>query len=315
MTETGRVHFLQQRCTYTIFRFPWITCTLCAVCIAVYYTRETFQMSYARDHCELIARGWSLRVPNDPNNIQNKYRTDAPDDCDNHKYWYTAATHSIAHNTERHLWQNILILVIAGTILELTESSARALLTVLIAGPTSAAGHGIVHDNPVRGVSGIVYGIIVYQIALVAKNFREMQFRDDGSFLVIYRSALSAASSRLVIGALLLISEIAVSVNSTNISHSGHAAGALAGALCGLAFGSNVIIEPLEIIIPFVGVLGLFGMILGVLASGQFYAALWMWFATLASLPLIYKEVVRWGLMWHLRFSSSPPSIFILRNR
>lgn len=314
MRKTGPVHFLQERCTYTVFRFPWVTSTLCAVCIAVYYTDESFQISYARNHCELIERERGLLNPEDPNHIANKGAVDGPA-CDNHKYWYTAATHSIAHNSGEHLWQNIVILAIAGTILELTESSARTLLTVLISGPASAAGHGILHDNPVRGVSGVVYAVIAYQIALVAKNFREMRFRDDGTFLVIYRSALSAASSRLIIGAMLLISEIVVSVNSTNVSHSGHAAGAIAGVFCGLAFGSNVIVEPLEIIIPFVGVIGLFGMILGVLASGQFYAALWMWFATLASLPLIYKEVARWGRMWHLQFSSSPASIFILPNR
>lgn len=255
--------------------------------------------------------------PDDPNNVLNKMNTVSQDkrECDEEAYWYTPATHSIAHTTDNHLWQNMVTAAIAGTILELTESSARVLLTVLVSGPASAGGHGIVYpNNPVRGVSGVVFAFIIYQLALAAKNFREMRIRQNGSFLIVYRSTLSATSTRLVFAALLLASEIVLSATTTNVSHAGHAAGAAAGFFCGLAFGSNVVIDPLEIVIPFVGVLGLFGMILGILASEQFYAAVWMWFATLASLPLIYKEVARWGRDWHLEFSATPAAVYIKPN-
>ena len=250
-------HFLAERCTYTFFRYPWITTILCATCIGFHYVDDIgFEMSYARDHCAPVA------APKSEN-------------CEAFHYWYTPATHYIAHVSDGHLWQNIFILAIAGTILELTESSARMLLTVFVSGPIAAAGHGLFYPNRVRGVSGVVYAVIVYQIALVCKNFREMQFRTDGSIYIMYRAALSAAPTRLLIGALLLLAEIVVSATSSNVSHAAHVAGGIAGFFCGLAFGSNVVIDPLEFIIPFVGVIGLFGLILGIL-SQQIYAALGM---------------------------------------
>ena len=145
-----------------------------------------------------------------------------------------------------------------------------------------------------------MYAVILYQFGLLIKNFREMRFRPRASRPLSPTAPRSRPRRlRLVIAALLLLSEIILSADSVNVSHAGHVTGALAGIACGLA-GSNVLIDPLEIVLPFLGVLALFGIIFAILASGQVFVVLWAWFAVLAAIPLVYKEVIRWTEVWRL---------------
>lgn len=268
---------------------------LVTVSVSLHYgDSDWITLAYARDTCA-ISTGTATYVA-----TAGQAATEAPA-CDPADYWHTPISYSVGHVSAYHLWQNMVILFLAGLVLELTESAARMFLTVMISAPLSAGGHGLVFPNRLLGMSGVVYAVILYQFGLLIKNFREMRFRPRASRpFIAYRAALSAAPTRLVIAALLLLSEIILSADSVNVSHAGHVTGALAGIACGLAFGSNVLIDPLEIVLPFLGVLALFGIIFAILASGQVFVVLWAWFAVLAAIPLVYKEIIRWTEVWQL---------------
>lgn len=298
-----RPHFLQERCTYTITRYPWITTLLCATSIAIHYIdTQHIRLSYSRDSCALLQLGSDAQTVMAADGALIEEEGDDESKCLNSEYWYTPISYSLAHVSDYHLWQNMIVLALSGILLELTESSGRALLVFFISAPLAAGGHGLVFPNKLRGISGVVYAFILYQFGLLIKNFREMRFRPELPLLTAYRAALSAAPTRLIIAALLLLSEVIISISSKNVSHAGHVTGSIVGLLCGVAFGSNVLLDPYEIILPFLGLIGLFAVTFGILVSEQIFVVLWSWFAILSSVPYVYKEIMRWTDRWRIFF-------------
>ena len=291
--QTERPHFLSERCTYSFTRFPFVTLLLCTACIVLHYTEPDFLvLEYSRDTCALVGDTQIFAA-----DTRTVLETTSCNDAD---YWYTPIVYSLSHVGAYHLWQNIVILALSGILLELTEANDRALVTFLISAPLSAGGHGLIYPNRLRGSSGVVYAFIMYQVGLLIKNFREMRYRPAAAPWLAYRAAFSATPTRLILTALLLVSEIILSSMTSNVSHAGHVTGSIVGILCGTAFGSNVFFDPLEIVLPFLGITGIFGIIIVMIASNQIYVSLWAWFATLSCLPLIYKEIIKWSEKYRL---------------
>lgn len=262
-----RPHFLQRRCTYTYDRWPWATCAFFIACVCTFYGTDSLQ-PYRR---------------NDPSR------------------WFAPFVYAFFHIDSFHLWSNMIILLFGGVAMEATETTLRVFLTIMISIPLSAAGQGFASDRGVVGASGFVYAILVYQVALVLKNCREMRVRSNHrEWYIVLRSVLSSAYTRLAFGILLLIAEIIVSQYSTNVSSAGHALGAVAGLFAGMAIGTNVVIDVAELIIPLVGWCGLFGLVIAALSTSQYAAALWTWPFVLATLPILSHEIQKWSKHYKL---------------
>eukprot|EP00966_Prymnesium_polylepis_P290436 6709049-Prymnesium_polylepis.1 len=207
-----RPHFLDKRCTFTVDRWPWVTCSLCISCIAIFYAGI------------------------DSSNFAYK--------INNPSAWATPFLYAFFHANSSHLWSNMIIFLLAGIAFEATENTWRLFITVMVSTPLAAGGQGFASENGVIGASGFVYAVIVYQLALVLKNFREMRYRPYAKSLYIsVRSVISAATTRLIFGLVLLVAEIVSTQYNNNISHGAHALGAASGILLSMAMGSNVVID------------------------------------------------------------------------
>ncbi len=258
-----RPHFLDKRCTFTVDRWPWVTCSLCISCIAIFYAGI------------------------DSSNFAYK--------INNPSAWATPFLYAFFHTNSSHLWSNMIIFLLAGIAFEATENSWRLFITVMVSTPLAAGGQGFVSENGVIGASGFVYAVIVYQLALVLKNFREMRYRPYAKSLYIsVRSVISAATTRLIFGLVLLVAEIVSTRYNNNISHGAHALGAASGILLSMAMGSNVVIDVLEIISVFLGCIGLFCLIIANVATYQFAVTLWAWPFTILAFSISDFEYRRW---------------------
>ena len=133
-----RPHFLKERCTYTITRYPWITAILCITSITLHYVDLSHvTLSYSRDHCGLLTMGEDAQVVMAANSELSPSEEEDTN-CLNSEYWYTPISYSLAHVSQYHLWQNVIVLAISGAVLELTESNARVLLLFFISAPLAA---------------------------------------------------------------------------------------------------------------------------------------------------------------------------------
>ena len=163
--------------------------------------------------------------------------------------------------------------------------------------PYSALGHGFVERNRgVVGFSGVIYATLAYQVALLAKNWKEMRCRSHHpSPLIAARACISSAQVRLLVIVFLILSEIALMQRATNVSHGGHGIGAASGMLTGLAIGSNVYLDCWEVVAPVLGVIGHLALSLAGFVTMQVAGAT---YGLILSVPLaVYasKELKRWG--------------------
>lgn len=265
----GRPHFLEERCTGACDRWPIVTSALVVSCIAVFYSNVPL-LPYARD-------GMPER-------------------------WYAPFAYAFFHVDAFHLWSNVIILFLAGVVFEATETNARLLLTLMVSAPFAAAGQGFASDRGVVGISGVVYAVLVYQVALVVKNCREMRSRPSHpDWYVVTRSSLSSSCARLSFGLVLLVGEIITSQYAADVSYGGHALGAVSGFLLSLSIGSNVVIDACELVVPLAGLCGLIAVVVAIVSTGQYAAAIWSWVAVLATLPMVAREVGRWSQRYALR--------------
>ena len=174
----------------------------------------------------------------------------------------------------------------AGVLLEAaaaaaTDTNLRLLIVIAAATPISVIGHGLFSDNPVIGASGYVYAVLVYQIALLLKNWREMRTRaSHPNARIEWRATYSSSVVRLIFAIVLLVTEIVLS-QYTTVSKGGHLFGALTGLFVGLAVGSNVTItiDVWEILLPWFGVCGLLALLMVGVATNQIAATLFGWIA------------------------------------
>lgn len=261
-----RKHFLVERCTC---RFPSCTAALLAASVAAFYGAE-------------------LATP---------YRSGAGSTT----AWYTAVSYALCHNSEYHLWANASVFAAAGFLLEATEGALRTALAVAVSTPAAAMGHALFTSRGVQGASGYVYGVITYQVGLLLKNWREMRVRPSARGFVFVRSVASSAQARLVAATCLLLTEIVAAEYSTNVSHGGHAFGAIAGLLMGLAVGSNVTQDVEELIMPYLGATGLFALAVVGFATTQPACALFIAACLPAVAHAIAQETARWWAAWRVR--------------
>lgn len=251
------MHFLDERCTFSLNRFPFVTLAFFAACAAAHYAKVE----------------------------QAAYSTTAE--------WYTPFSYAFFHTDSSHLWNNMVVFIVAGSINELIGGNGRMLTVVLVSIPIAASGHGLFYSNRVVGASGVVYATIVYQLTLVVKNWHEMRIRTDNGGLLV-RSLVSDRRARVAVALVLLVSEIIVSRRSTNISHATHGFGSLAGFALSVAIGVNVRIDCWELVLPCIGTIIYVSLLVVCIGSGQAEAGA---FAALP-LPLVFffagKEVRKW---------------------
>lgn len=229
--------------------------------------------------------------------------------------WFTPLTYSVFHLDSFHIWSNMIIFLVSGTIIELTEAGLRLAIVLLISTPMAAMGHGLVSSSLVVGASGFVYATITYQLALALKNWREMRVRRDASAIITFRSIVSSVYTRLLIGVVLLTSEIGFSNARTNTSHGGHAFGALGGLVVGVVVGSNVRIDMLEIVLPALGLLAYIVSAMAIsAASGQILCLVYF----VVFLPIliwyVLQEWLQWNETWYMGLTYDPPRIVVRRR-
>ncbi len=260
-------HFLDARCTYSLNRLPLVTLAIFITNVVFYYQPVT-------------------RV---------SYSTTSP-------IWYSSLSYAFFHSDASHLWNNMVIFLISGTINESIGGNGRMLVLVLASIPIAASGHGLYHENGVVGASGIVFAVIVYQLTLVLKNWNEMRTRlDHRNFCVALRSMFSDARARVTFAVLLLISEILVAQQQeTNISHATHAFGALSGACLSAAICVNTKLDWWEFAIPWIGVALYVLLVVVAFLSNQKSAGLF----SFVPLPFVIlyacKETSRWKRTWKI---------------
>lgn len=228
MSARAHSHFLEERCTWTCDRLPWITMLLLLSNLVCF----------------------SLR-PADLSSVSYKA-------TESSQQWSTVWTYAFFHVDEYHLLSNMLVFVPAGALLEATDSNARMVIVTLCGIPYAAMGHGLFErTRGVIGFSGVVYAVIVYQLALLSKNWKEMRCRPTHTDpWVTTRAFLSSSQIRLVVFVFLFVAEIILSSRSSTISLGGHIVGGISGLFVGLAIGSNVRLDWWEVLMPLVGVVG-----------------------------------------------------------
>ena len=211
--------------------------------VALYSVHHTLHRTgfsgaeYSRDTCALVG---------DTQIFAADTRTVLETNCATMPTIGTRQLCTASHTGAYHLWQNIVILALSGILLELTEANDRALVTFLISAPARRRPRTDLSKQAAR------------------KQWRRLRFhyvpsrpahqelpRDalppSRRTWLAYR-ARSPHPTRLILTALLLVSEIILSSMTSNVSHAGHATGSIVGILCGTAFGSNVFFDPLEIV-------------------------------------------------------------------
>lgn len=264
-------HFLQERCTNRLDRLPLISTIFVVTSILLHKNPDSVdRVSYGYDENE----------------------------------WYAPIAYAFFHLDADHLYSNVPVLFVSGAIVEATEGNLRCFVLALYSVPFAAVGHAVTQRRVrVVGASGFVYATIAYQFALVFKNWSEMRVRKSSVWWIQVRSIISAAQTRVLVGILLLISEIIVSQKDSQTSHMAHGFGAVAGVLAGMTIGSNVRQYPSNALV------GLMGCILVVLSclvpvvDGQYLASVYMlacmpWLLYLAALD-IEAWFRRWKIVAH----------------
>lgn len=263
-----RPHFLQQRCAYSLNRFPWATLSFFVLNVVTFYGASIVpeQIAYSKG--------------------------------DSGAQWRTVWSYAFFHVDAYHLWSNMVVLLLAGSLLEATDANARMVVTTLCAIPCSAIGHGLVYGIhvPVVGFSGVVYAVLAYQFSLLAKNWKEMRCRprSEDPFIEC-RALISSAPIRLCVAIVLVVVEVSLMHNTTGVSHGGHGFGALSGFFVGLAIGSNVYFDWWECVIPLIGIIGHLGLVMAAFASMQVAGGTYGLLLTIPVALFVVRELNRWG--------------------
>ncbi len=266
-----RKHFLEERCTGGAHRWPWTSTAFSIVAVATHYSMHDKDAAYTYGYRGAMAP------------------------------WFTPWTYAFIHFDSMHLWSNLLVVLVAGAMLEATDGSARMLIVLVASIPMAAVGHGAFSDRFVVGASGYAYAILTYQIALLLKNWREMRVRAaHPDPWIAWRSYLSSARARLALLVALLVLEVAFSQTTDDLSSGGHLFGALVGVFAGISIASNVTVDVCEFLLPPLGLCGYLALVLAGFATLQVAAAS---FACIA-IPFIgvytTLELMRWRRKWRV---------------
>ncbi len=184
-----------------------------------------------------------------------------PRTADRSEDWYRSLSAMFSHVSDNHLWMNSIMLLLLGTLFELTEGILHTLTLIWGAGNLGFALHGVYKPQVmVRGMSGACYGIIFAQISLLALNWAEMPFRWIRVLFI------------LVLGGADVISY--VSGPDRGLSYEAHFFGALAGICVALVLGRNVRLRKWEISMTWAGCAGYCVLLVVAFIGDQLYPAL-----------------------------------------
>jgi membrane associated rhomboid family serine protease len=250
---------LDELCDSLSRRPPVVTLLYVALCVGLYYGGKS-SPSWGDKNAYLPPVAGA----------EPPWRTGAAADA-----WYTPVSAMFMHMTATHLWSNAVVMLTAGTLLEVTEGSAHVVLVAFGSGVVGFGYHGIFSTARVRGASGAIYGVLWSQLALLALNWREML----GRWL------------RLFIAVVLLAVELMMYhvQRDRAISYESHAFGALAGVAVSLVSGHNVVVHPGELLLNLGGAIS-YTVLDGVLfASSMWTCALW----GAVLVPLLLFETLR----------------------
>ena len=184
-----------------------------------------------------------------------------PRDADQAEDWYRSLSAMFSHVSDQHIWMNFVMLLLLGTLFELTEGILHTLCVVWAAGNLGFALHGVYRENVmVRGMSGAVYGVMFAQISLLALNWAEMPFRWVRVAFI------------LVLGGADVFTYL--TTPDRGLSYEAHFFGALAGIAVALVLGKNVRLRKWEISMTWGGVVGYAVLVAISFAGGQTMPAL-----------------------------------------
>jgi len=184
--------------------------------------------------------------------------------------WYRSLSAMFSHVSDNHLWMNSIMLLLLGTLFELTEGPVHTLCVVWGSGTLGFALHGVYRANAmVRGMSGACYGIIFAQISLLALNWAEMPFRWLRAVVILILAGADAYSY--------------YTAPTRGLSYEAHFFGAIAGISVALVLGRNVRLRKWEISLTGAGVVGYVLLVIIAVSGEQTMPAL----LACAALPIL----------------------------
>lgn len=135
---------------------------------------------------------------------------------------WTTVTYSLLHSDTEHLWNNMIITIMCGSLYEIFRGHLNTTLFIFIAAQLSGLGHVVLKTNRVKGYSGVGFAYVGFLCLFVASfNFEGIRLsRELKVAFFIFKIVVSSfiMSSTLI----LLPMEGCIE---------GHAMGALSGIL------------------------------------------------------------------------------------
>jgi len=156
-----------------------------------------------------------------------------------------------------HLVFNVLMLLLAGVLLEVSEGSLRFFCIAWGAQTLSMGLHGGMDGRSVVGSSGVSYGMFWAQLALLALNWSEMSWRYV-RLVILGCMALSDVISIFCLGG-----------NKETTAAWAHLGGALASISIALVMGVNVRRREWEWMVSCLGLMVYVALVLWVLAEDE----------------------------------------------
>lgn len=156
--------------------------------------------------------------------------------------WYTPLSASLVHKNDWHLINNVISILLCGTLYEITEGPIRYISIWISSSAIGFGFHGILKPNTYAlGASGVVYGLIWSQLSILLLNWKEMPLKYVRLIIIIL---------------LFIIETVLYNTNfQSTIAYGAHWGGALAGITVSTVLSANVIIRLFEIFINWFGVI------------------------------------------------------------
>lgn len=171
--------------------------------------------------------------------------------------WYNVFTPFACQADLMHLVNNVVMVLFAGVLLELTEGSLRLLCIAWGSQALAMGCHGAFDGRLVVGASGASYGFVWAQLALLLLNWREMSFR------------VMRLNSMILMMGMDLIYIFLVDGYRESIAVWAHAGGAIGGICVAIILGVNVRRLAHEVVLNVLGVLVYIALCMVLLAHDQ----------------------------------------------
>lgn len=158
---------------------------------------------------------------------------------------YKLITCILAHVDRFHLWGNLLIQVIVGVVIELTEGTLRTQLIYWLSGLAASLSEAALFEpttskpfTQLLGASGAIYALLLIGLSGTIMNFKETW--GAWCIVLIYLIAIGFETY------------VSIESTATNVAFAAHAFGALYGFVLGLIFVRNIHITTCERAITFI---------------------------------------------------------------